>query len=449
MGGHHPVGRFRFHSVLLAGAGVTNAAAANALVARGHAVSMFDDGPSDAGPQLARSLGIEFQRAPSPGDLREMVETADAVMPAPGLPESHEVMALAQSAGVPVVSEFDLAAAWDERPVLAVTGTNGKTTVSELVSMMLTRSGVANEAVGNLEVPLVAAIDDPVPACFVVEASSFRLNHSRDFAPAVATWLNFAPDHLDVHASLEVYESAKASIFANLGPGDVAVLNLDDPVVARHRPPETARTVGFSLTAGDYYEHRGELVGPEGSLGRVGEMWSQLPHDRLNSLAASATALAGGASLAGVREALRSFTGLPHRVQFVGEASGVRWYDDSKATAPHATVAAASGFERVVLIAGGQNKGLDLGELAAAGSVVEVVAIGASAAEVLDAFDGLPGRAAGSMREAVELAGAAATPGDVVLLSPGCASFDWYGSYSERGDDFTAEVRALLEEADA
>ncbi len=448
MGTEQP-GELEFASVLLAGTGVTNTAAAKALVARGHTVLLFDDGPAEAGRSLSESLGIEFAHAPSAEQLGSMLEQVDAVMPAPGLPEAHPVMAAAEVAGVPLISEFDLAAAWDDRPVLAITGTNGKTTVAELTSAMLGNSGIANEAVGNLEVPLVAAIDDPVPACFVVEASSFRLNHSRNFAPKVATWLNFAPDHLDVHESLAVYEAAKASIFTRLGEGDVAVVNLEDPVVVRHRPPAPASVVGFSLSAGDYHEHDGHLVGPQGTLIAVSQLWSHLPHDRLNALAASATAIAGGADPDGVRRALAQFSGLPHRVQFVAEINGVRWYDDSKATAPHATVAAAAGFDRVVLIAGGQNKGLDLTEMAGAKSVVEVVAIGSSASEVIAAFSGIRARAAGSMQEAVELAAAVAAPGDTVLLSPGCASFDWYGSYSERGDDFTAEVLALLERADA
>jgi UDP-N-acetylmuramoylalanine--D-glutamate ligase len=178
----------------------------------------------------------------------------------------------------------------------------------------------------------------------------------------------------------------------------------------------------------------------------VADLPRALPHDIANGLAATATAQGGGATLEGARSALTSFSGLPHRVTPVGEAEGVSWFDDSKATAPHATVAAVSSFDSVVLIAGGRNKGLDLGELAGlAPRLRAVVAIGDAAHEVAEVFDGLvPVVTAESMAEAVASARHAARPGDAVLLSPGCASFDWYGSYAERGDDFVRAVRAEL-----
>ncbi|MGZ4710827.1 MAG: glutamate ligase domain-containing protein, partial [Acidimicrobiales bacterium] len=171
-----------------------------------------------------------------------------------------------------------------------------------------------------------------------------------------------------------------------------------------------------------------------------------LPHDLSNALAASATALEGGASLEGVRQVLRTFAGLAHRVSLVTEADGIAWYDDSKATAPHATLAALRGFTSVVLIAGGHNKGLDLSVLTgAADHLRAVVAIGDAADELVTAFHGVrPVQVARSMADAVRAARALAEPGDVVLLSPGCASFDWYSSYGERGDDFAAAVTALV-----
>ena len=444
--------------VLVAGLGVTNTAAARALIRHGVAVTLFDDGDPSAGTALAEELGVGFTHRPDAAELDRLVAAHAAVLPAPGLPESHPVFAAATGLHRPVLSELDLAGAWDDRPVLAITGTNGKTTVTLLVVAMLEASGVATAAVGNLEVPLVAAIDDPRPRCFVVEASSFRLGHSRRFAPRVGTWLNFAPDHLDVHRDLEAYRAAKARIWADQGDGDTAVANAEDPVVAAAAlvPARAgARVWRYALspevdgTPTDFHEADGpggtrHLVGPDGlDLGESAALWRTLPHDRANALAAAATALAGGATPDGVRRALGEFRGLPHRVELVGETGGVRWYDDSKATAPHATLAAASGFERVVLIAGGRNKGLDLTALGHADSVVAVVGIGEAAGEVLEAFPALPGVVAPSMADAVHTAAGLAAPGDVVLLSPGCASFDWYGSYAERGDDFAGEVRRL------
>lgn len=444
---------------LVHGLGVTNTAVARSLLRRGRSVVLADDGDpvrlAAIGEELASTAPVsgELRCVPSPdaAALADLVASVDAVVPTPGMAESHPLFAAARQAGLEVLSEFDLADAWDDRPVLAVTGTNGKTTVTTLVDAMLDASGVRSAAVGNTEVPLVAAIEDPATEVFVVEASSFRLAQSRRFRPRVATWLNFAEDHLDVHASLEGYRAAKARIWADQGPTAVAIANAEDPVVVASLPSRAdgPRRVRFGLAAGadgvepDYHERDGALYAPDGvELVRVDELWSGLPHDRSNALAAAATALEGGADLHGVRLALRTFRGLAHRVQLVAEAGGVRWFDDSKATAPHATVAAVRGFDSVVLIAGGRNKGLDLGALAAvADRVRAVVGIGEAGADVLAAFPAHRSALAGSMADAVGAAAAMATPGDVVLLSPGCASFDWYRSYAERGDDFVSCVQ--------
>jgi UDP-N-acetylmuramoylalanine--D-glutamate ligase len=441
-------------SFLVYGLGVTNIAVVRALLEHERQVVIADDSTPDASAAVGAELGVPVRHRPDARTLADLLATVDAVIPAPGLPEAHPVFAEARRAAVPVLSEFDLAGAWDDRPVLAITGTNGKTTVTMLVAEMLARSSVEAAAVGNLETPLVAAIADPRPRRFVVEASSFRLARSRFFSPAVATWLNFAEDHLDVHTTVEDYRRAKARIWADQGSSAVAVVNAEDPVVAAAAPTGTdgPTVVRFGLApivAGaptDFHERGGSLVGPDGEeLVAVEQRWSQLPHDRSNALAASATALHGGATIDGVREALRSFRGLSHRVELVLEANGVSWYDDSKATAPHATVAAVSGFDSVVLIAGGRNKGLDLGALRRVASRVRaVVAIGEAADDVLDAFAGRPAQRADSMSDAVAAAAAIARPGDAVLLSPACASFDWYGSYAERGDDFAANVRELV-----
>jgi UDP-N-acetylmuramoylalanine--D-glutamate ligase len=439
---------------LVFGLGVTGAAVARALVAHGHDVVVADDAAGPAARAAAADLRLDLVEAPAAGELAALVAGADAVLPAPGLPARHPLFAAARAAGVPVLSEFDLASWWDDRPMLAITGTDGKTTVTTLVRDMLLASGLAAVAVGNTPVPLVAAIDDPATDMFVVEASSFRLEHSQRFAPAVGTWLNFAPDHLDSHPDLASYEAAKARIWRDQSTEQVAVGNADDPVVATHLAGAPARHVTFGLAAEADFRlvggaaPGGRLTGPaEGRAGpveiaRVEDLQRALPHDIANGLAAAATALAGGASIEGVRRALLGFRGLPHRVALVGEAGGVRFYDDSKATTPHAAATAVAGFESVVLIAGGRNKGLDLGVLAeSAGPIRAVVAIGEAAPEVVAAFDGVrPVTRAGSMDDAVRAAVDLARPGDAVLLSPGCASFDWYGSYGERGDDFARAV---------
>ena len=426
-------------SPLVVGLGATGAAMTAALGRRGIQVTVVDDRPDDRLRETADQLGVTLIEHPDEDTLRRVVAAATVVLPSPGVPDRHPVFAAATDVGVAVNSEFDLARRWDDRPIAAVTATNGKTTVTMLCEQILTAAGQRAIAAGNTDVPLVTAIDETDAECFVVEASSFRLGHTARWRPRVAAWLNFAPDHLDVHADLDAYERAKARIWRDRPP--VAVADLADPVVARHAPADA-----IVLGQGDYRQEAGHLVvGGETSID-VGELWSPFPHDRTNALAAAALAISLGAEPDAVAVGLGRFHGLPHRVELVSERDGVRWYDDSKATTPHATRAAVCGFDSVVLIAGGRNKGVDLSELVADDRRVRaIVAIGEAGPDVEAAF---AGRAdvvrADSMTGAVETAADRARPGDAVLLSPGCASFDWYSSYAERGEDFAAAVRALL-----
>jgi UDP-N-acetylmuramoylalanine-D-glutamate ligase len=219
--------------MVVVGLGVTGRAVARALARRGHEVRLADDAPGPLVHELADELGIPVER-PDGTALARLLDGAEALVPAPGLSELHPAFAAAAAAGTPVVGELDLAAAWDPRPCVAITGTDGKTTVTTLVTDMLRASGIAAVEAGNTEVPLVAAIDDPAPEVFVVEASSFRLAPLRRFAPAAGCWLNFGPDHQDVHADLARYEAAKANIWRGFGPDQLAVANRDDPVVVGH-----------------------------------------------------------------------------------------------------------------------------------------------------------------------------------------------------------------------
>ena len=435
---------------LVFGLGITGRAVARALASRDLGVVLADDRPDPAAVALADELGVELHGGDGPPDVDELLGRVDAVLPTPGLPDGHRLMSAAAAGGVPILDELDLAAAWDDRPLVAITGTNGKTTVTTLVTDALRRSGMAATDAGNTETPLVAALDDPTVEVFVVEASSFRLGHARHVAPRVGTWLNFAPDHLDVHSSMEAYEAAKARIWRDQSPSDLAVANLDDPVVIRHATGP-ARVVTFGIEDRDRADHHradyrvvGEtLVGPDGDIVDAGALVRSLPHDLANALAAAATARGAGATTTATRDALIGFRGLSHRVELVAELDGVAWYDDSKATVPHAVGAAVGGFRSVVLIAGGRNKGLDLSVLGSlAPPVRAVVGIGDAGAEVVEALGHLPHATATSMAEAVEAAAGLARDGDVVLLSPGCTSFDWYGGYAERGDDFARLVRA-------
>ena len=432
-------------SLLLAGFGETNRAVARALLSRGHTVTAFDDGPCAAAAADAEALGLELEIAPGRGRLDHLVQAADAMIPTPGLPEHHRALAAARAQGVPTASEFDLARAWDCRPIAAVTGTSGKTTVTEMALAALRSSGVTAAAAGNNDLPLVAAIDSVDVEVFVVEASSFRLAHSRCFEPQAACWLNFAPDHLDIHRDLASYETAKARLWRSLPPGATAVANRLDPTVMSHLP-EGRDTWTFAAEGpADWRRHADVLTGPCGPVVGVGELRRSMPHDIANGLAAAATAAAVGATVEGLGQALRSFVPGAHRVQRGATIGGVSYYDDSKATTPHATVAALRGFESAVLIAGGRNKGLDLHRLLDAVDRVScVVAFGEAAGDVAEVFAAeRPVLYAADMGEAVEQAASAAQPGSAVLLSPACASFDLYSGYAARGDDFARLVKEL------
>ncbi|MGH9138322.1 MAG: UDP-N-acetylmuramoyl-L-alanine--D-glutamate ligase [Acidimicrobiales bacterium] len=434
---------------LIVGFGRTGQAMAAALRRRGQPVVACDDKAGDDALRVAAAgLGVELHEAPVAAALELLVQGAAELLPAPGLPDHHPAFELAARHGVPVRSELDLAGRWDGRPVVAVTGTDGKTTVTTLATGMLVASGVQAVAVGNNELPLVTAIDDPGTEVFVVEASSFRLLHSERFAPLVGAWLNFAPDHLDSHRSLEAYQAAKARIWRDQSPDQVAVGNADDPVVLAHLRSAVGRQQTFGMGGGaDWRPEAGWLSGPGAPrFVAVDDLPRRFAHDVANALAAAAVALPAGATPEGCASTLRAFRGLPHRVELVADEGGVRWFDSSKATTPHSALNDVSVVGSAVLIAGGRNKGLDLRVLArAAPSLRGVVAIGEAAPDVAAAFVGLrPVTTASSMTDAIAAAAAYAEPGDAVVLAPGCASFDWYSSYGERGDDFARGVRSQL-----
>lgn len=431
------------------GLGVTGRAVATALRQRSVDVVALDDRVDDELRAWSETSGVPVVATASV-DLAEALAGATAVVPAPGLPDHHPIFEAAGRAGVGIMSEFDLAAAWDDRPAIAVTGTDGKTTVVTLIERMLERSGIAARAVGNTDTPWVEAIDDPSTAVFVVEASSFRLGHSQRFAPQVATWLNFGPDHLDAHADLAAYEASKASIWAHLDRDALAVANRDDPTVARHAGELVdvdLQTFGAGEppSACDHGVVDGMLVSGDRQLVAVDQLVRSMPHDVLNGLAAAACAQRVGATPAAVADVLRSFDGLEHRVQLVAEIDGVRFVNDSKATTPHASAAALGGFDSIVLLAGGKNKGLAFDAmLDHVANVKHVVALGEAAGDIETVFGAhVPTSRAESMSSALHQAAAVATPGDVVLLSPACASYDWYRSYAHRGDDFIHLVGEL------
>ncbi len=421
---------------LVLGAGVSGKAAAKLARRLGHTVVGFDE--ERAAAAAARASGLDFTGGTwDPSRL----EGAELVVTSPGIPPDAEMIADALAAGLPVWSELEFGARHATAPLLAVTGTNGKTTAVTAATAMLEASGAKVCAAGNIGTALSEVARDAWDV-IVVEASSFQLRFTERFHPIAAAILNVAPDHLDWHGSYEQYLAAKQAIFANQGPGDVLAYGADDPGARRAVAGARARTVPVS---GDRVPEHGAGVS-EGEIRVAGHV---LPApdtgpDFLTDLVAAAVlAHHADATEEGIREGLARFHPGPHRRTSVGRWGGVDWVDDSKATNPHAAAAAAAAYDTVVLIAGGRNKGLDLEPMADMPSVRHVVAMGESAAELAALFDPVRVTRVAGMEEAVSAADRISRPGDTILLAPGCASFDMFPSYSARGAAFQASVLRL------
>lgn len=383
-------------------------------------------------------------------DSWDQVDLSTFVMAvvSPGIPEHSPFVADVLDANVELISEIEFAWRQVSAPCVAVTGTNGKTTVTELVAAMLASSGQAVTAAGNIGVPLSEVADQQWDS-LVVEVSSFQLRFISSFAPHVAVVLNVADDHLDWHGSPDAYLAAKRRIVEFQSDSDHVVFNVDDAGASAIANQVLTRAVGVSgLEARDGTD-ASQVYGVRGALFVTPSVTIPLADLRVNDasylmdMAAAAVAADFlGASPDAVSETLRSFEPRRHRRTKVAEIDGVVYVNDSKATNPHAAVASILAYESVVLIAGGQNKGLDLSPLAGPSNVRHFIAIGESGPELLAER---AGRFAESLEEAVKLAHSFAEPNDTVLLAPGCASFDMFINYEARGEEFEALVHALGE----
>jgi UDP-N-acetylmuramoylalanine--D-glutamate ligase len=401
----------------------------------------YDDNEAVAA-RVATDFGLERVGSTAAFADAALAEV-DEVIVSPGFPLAHPLRAAASARGVPIIGDVELAARRTDAAIIAVTGTNGKSTVTRLITDMLLAGGHKAVEAGNVGYPMLDAVEDPAEY-YVVEVSSFQLADADAFHPLVGVWTNLSPDHLDWHPDVDHYIASKARLWANQTDADVAVVNAEDPVVMQASTGIAARRVTFGINTGAARVVDGHLRGPQHEdLGGVEAMARPFPHELANGLAAACAALAVGVDADVCASVLRDFRGLPHRIQLVGHIGGVPCFDDSKATTPASVVTALAAFPSAVLIAGGKNKGLDLSVLAGAAEHVRaVVAIGTAADEVADAFEGVrPVRRATSMDDAVALAVEEAQPGDAVLLSPACTSWDAYRDYAERGDDFARAVR--------
>ncbi|HUR05190.1 MAG TPA: UDP-N-acetylmuramoyl-L-alanine--D-glutamate ligase [Nonomuraea sp.] len=445
----------------VAGLGVSGTAVARVLAARGEPVVVVEGVEGERRRAVAAELaglGVEVRFGPMelPDGVTRLVTT--------GWAPHHPLIAAALEAGVEVVGEVELA--WRLRPAqaapwLALTGTNGKTTVVRMLTSILLAAGRKALAVGNVGVPVVEAVAEPYDV-LAVELSSFQLHWSSTLAPHAAAILNLAPDHLDWHGSMEAYAAAKGRIFERAG---TVVYNADDPEVSRLAAPYPDK-VGFTLlvpkpgqlgVVEDLLVDRAFVANPVESaeeLATLADVRPLAPHNVANALAAAALARTLGVPTESVRQGLRDFVPDPHRMAYVERVGEVDYVDDSKATNPHAAAAALSSYPSIVWIAGGQLKGADVDDLVrrAAPRLRGAVLLGVDRARIAEALArhapnvpvvDISAQDTGAMDRVVTEAARLASPGDTVLLSPAGASLDMFANYPARGEAFARAVRGL------
>ncbi len=436
---------------LIVGLGKTGLSCARFLARQGLPVAVTDS--RDRPPALA---GLQ-RELPSVavfagGFDAAAFDAADRLIVSPGVAVGHPLIQRALRRGVEVIGDIELYARASTRPVIAITGSNGKSTVTAMLAAMARACGRRVGVGGNFGTPALELLDEETDLD-VLELSSFQLETTVSLAPVAAAVLNISADHMDRYEGIDDYALAKARIYRQAGH---PVFNRDDAAVMAMRQgnhPASFFTLGTPADATTWgvREHAGA-----GWLARGAERLmpvSELPlpgrHNQANALAALALGAAAGLPLEGMLTGLRGFHGLPHRTQFVAEIDGVRWFNDSKGTNPGATIAALNGFAdhqgRILLIAGGQCKNADFAPLAVVARRVckALILFGEDAARIEQALD--PDQRverAADLREAIALAAERAAPGDIVLLSPACASFDMFSGFEQRGEQF---VRIVLE----
>lgn len=453
MSAHPDIRNWR--TVLIYGLGVSGRAAASLALARGQAVIAVDDDPGVESGELSGRIELA---APT-----ELADGVDGIIVSPGVPPNAPLLDLAAQRSVPAVSEVEFAYQWSDSGVfLGITGSNGKSTTCAMTGDILAAGGRDVAVCGNFGLALSEAVEKGAET-YVVELSSFQLEGTRAFHPQVAAWLNLSADHLDRHATMIAYAEAKAAIFRNQTAEDFAVLNADDAVVSTTQVEAGRLTFSTRrpVRCGCYLAEDAVVeVGGEGSSVLFTTDDLSLPglHNLQNAMVASLVGRSLGVDRDSLRGAIRAFRGLPHRTELVAEIDGVCFFNDSKGTNPAATVRSLAAFpdRGVHLIVGGRAKGSDWRELAAAaaGRVRRVYGVGEAGHELVAALAAsVPGEDCGDLTTAVHAAAKAATSGEVVLLSPACASYDQYDDFAQRGDHFRRLVRELagvdsLEEAD-
>jgi UDP-N-acetylmuramoylalanine--D-glutamate ligase len=444
--------------VLVIGAARSGIACAKFLAARGATVALNDALPFEKWRAEALALkdeGIGCLAGELPGWLLDQL---DLVVISPGVPAKAIPLRYAERAGAEVVGEVELASRFLQGRIVAITGSNGKTTTTSLIGKLLEDAGLKVQVGGNIGTPLISLVESSSGDDWtVVEMSSFQLETIKEFHPTIALVLNVTPNHMDRYETFTDYAAAKHRIFMNQAPGDLAILNADDEVVSSWAQGLRAHVTRFSLTKeledGLFLRGR-EIVSRTAAGERVlllaDEMKLRGRHNIENVLAALAAGLACGAAPDSMRETIKNFEPVEHRLEFVAEVGGVKFYNDSKATSVDAAVKALEAFAdiegKVILILGGRGKKAPYAPLASLvrDHVRQLVLIGEDAETIeRELGEFAPSARVGSMNDAVNKSLQAATTGDIVLLAPACASFDMFESFEHRGRVFRAEVQSL------
>lgn len=449
---------FKNKPVLVLGAGKSGIATSCFLAGKGAAVVLADMKPEDAfdnGLDDLHQLGVKTVFGSYPEITPDLYQL---VVASPGVPLTVPPVVKAKALGIPVTGELELAWRFTRSPVVAITGTNGKTTTTALLGEMFKHAGRKTLVAGNIGTPLVDLVENYGPEDIIVaEVSSFQLETTSSFQPRVGAVLNLTPDHLDRHGTMENYTAAKTKIFEYQRPSDFTVLNYDHSLTANLGHKSPGQVIFFSrqhILKKGVFVYRGEIVArlfddQMQVILPVSEVAIPGAHNLENALAAVACALAIGLEATVAAESLQMFAGVPHRLEFAGEINGVRYINDSKGTNPEASIKALEAFDDpIILIAGGRNKGSDFTSLARKikEKVKAVIVLGESAGELARAArENGCGRVLRikELREAVLLAHQEARPGEIVLLSPACASWDMFSSYEERGNLFKQVVQDL------
>jgi UDP-N-acetylmuramoylalanine--D-glutamate ligase len=443
---------------LIIGAARSGIACAKFLAARGAVVAINDQKPFENWSAEAAALkkeGIGCIPGEVPGWLLDNIEL---VVVSPGVPSKIIPLRYAERAGAEVIGEVELASRFLKGRIVAITGSNGKTTTTALIGELLKDAGLKVQVGGNIGTPLISLVENSSDDGWtVVELSSFQLETIKDFHPAVAIVLNVTPNHMDRYESFTDYAAAKHRIFMNQTPSDVAVLNADDEIVSSWAKSLRAHVVEFSVKRElqeGLFLRGADLVSRtadgEKVLLRRDEMRLRGLHNVENALAALSAGLACGAGPESMRETIMKFAPVEHRLEFVREIGGVKFYNDSKATSVDATVKALEAFQseegKVVLIIGGRGKKAPYAPLAelVRAHVRELILIGEDAETVSSELgEFAPTQKAVDMKDAVDRSFRAAQSGDIVLLAPACASFDMFESFEHRGKVFKEEVSSL------